>query len=1265
MAAKQEGTHKKWALVKEKITPLDTDNTEANLENAEPELCIRLLQVPTVLNYSGLKKRLEKSDNGWMVQFLELSGLDLLLEALDRLSGRGVAKIADALLQLTCVKCVRAVMNSPKGIDYIVNNEGYIRKLSQALDTANVTVKKQVCELLAALCIYSLEGHNLALDALEHYKTVKRQQYRFSVIMNELQTTDNVPYMTTLLSLINAIILGAEELTSRAQLRNEFIGLHLLDLLPQLREKDDDDLLVQCLTFEETKGDDDEELMRIYDGIDMNSHQEVFSALFNKVSTSPVSTQLLSILQGLLQLEPSNSSSHLLWEALEILVNRAILIADDTNEEKDVGPVMERLVLVKKLGKDQPVKQNANKKAVDRGVQTEVSMATVSTEVSQKPSSPVPSPLPAIQMLPPPPPPPPPPPLPPFLAGTIQPGVMPPPPPPLPGAGVMPPPPPPLPGAGVMPPPPPPLPGAGVMPPPPPPLPGAGVMPPPPPPLPGAGVMPPPPPPLPGAGVMPPPPPPLPGGIPPPPGAFNNGAPIVAYQTGNLLSSYAPPIRHVHRPKQRMKKLNWQKIPSKMASETNSLWSSIRRNAVEPLDPDYASIEQLFCFPVSQPKQKEQTVRKKELKEVTFLDARKSLNLNIFLKQFKCSDEEMVDMIRRGDRSKFDVEILKQLKKLLPENHEIENIMAYKGQKEKLASADHFYLVLLHVPCYQLRVECILLCEETAVALQMLRPRAELIKTGCQDLLSAPRLPLFCELILKVGNFLNYGSHTGDADGFKINTLLKLSETKANQSRITLLHHMIEEAEKFHPDLLNLPDDLETISKAGGLSVDSLQSDVINLLERLKTIGSTIKSSIDDVKLQFDKPIQESLTATKELKQLLEDIESERKKLAEYFCDDVSKLSLEELFLTIKTFRDFFLKAMKENKVRKELIAKAEKRKQKLQEEEAKRQKGENGQVVHKSPIKQEEECIIDALLSDIRKGFQLKKTARSRCETLSAPKSSVTETCRGKISLDQSAASAEDEEKAMDSQCTTISKITDDISVPAAKALTQQPPDEQSPAQEEPVQNTTQQSSAEHIPSPEINVSEAASGQKDVTNKNPDMSASEVNKVNVCTESPNSNSEMLLFAKEHEQLKQGHVEDNVTAMGREEENLSLKSNVEGNLSKADNKINSQNKDNIKHEGPTLSVPDSKTNMVTKMTTLQNVDQTIHDTNVSHSKPKLDHSDHVSSAISSTAHSTKSASRTSSQTPSARNSIDEKSKKTRDDNAENTSNKSKRRCILH
>ncbi|XP_077907162.1 inverted formin-2 isoform X3 [Ictidomys tridecemlineatus] len=231
----KEGAQRKWAALKEKLGPQDSDPTEANLESADPELCIRLLQMPSVVNYSGLRKRLESSDGGWMVQFLEQSGLDLLLEALARLSGRGVARIADALLQLTCVSCVRAVMNSQQGIEYILSNQGYVRQLSQALDTSNVMVKKQVFELLAALCIYSPEGHALTLDALDHYKTVCSQQYRFSVIMNELSDSDNVPYVVTLLSVVNAVILGPEDLRTRTQLRSEFIGLQLLDILTRLR----------------------------------------------------------------------------------------------------------------------------------------------------------------------------------------------------------------------------------------------------------------------------------------------------------------------------------------------------------------------------------------------------------------------------------------------------------------------------------------------------------------------------------------------------------------------------------------------------------------------------------------------------------------------------------------------------------------------------------------------------------------------------------------------------------------------------------------------------------------------------------------------------------------------------------------------------------------------------------------------------------------------------------------------------------------------
>lgn len=68
-------------------------------------------------------------------------------------------------------------MDTRIGLDYIVENREYVGKLGAALDTNNETVKKQVFELLSALCAYSPEGYNRALDTLEHYKVCSLTLY--------------------------------------------------------------------------------------------------------------------------------------------------------------------------------------------------------------------------------------------------------------------------------------------------------------------------------------------------------------------------------------------------------------------------------------------------------------------------------------------------------------------------------------------------------------------------------------------------------------------------------------------------------------------------------------------------------------------------------------------------------------------------------------------------------------------------------------------------------------------------------------------------------------------------------------------------------------------------------------------------------------------------------------------------------------------------------------------------------------------------------
>ena len=65
-------------------------------------------------------------------------------------------------------------MDSRIGLDYIVENSDYVPKLAAALDTNNEIVKKQVFELLSALCAYSRSGYSRAIETLENFKVRNR-----------------------------------------------------------------------------------------------------------------------------------------------------------------------------------------------------------------------------------------------------------------------------------------------------------------------------------------------------------------------------------------------------------------------------------------------------------------------------------------------------------------------------------------------------------------------------------------------------------------------------------------------------------------------------------------------------------------------------------------------------------------------------------------------------------------------------------------------------------------------------------------------------------------------------------------------------------------------------------------------------------------------------------------------------------------------------------------------------------------------------------
>ncbi|XP_012943896.1 protein diaphanous homolog 2, partial [Aplysia californica] len=316
-----------------------------DLDHSDPEFVVTVMAIPTVQTFSSVKKKLRTSNQEWMQGFLDNLGLERLLDCVDTFANKRVTALSDALILIECVECIRAVLNSKVGVSLLVQNSDYSRRLIKAMDTNNAMVKKQVVELLSALCMYSDDGHRLAMDALDTYKSMKQMRYRFSLIINELRTCEMTPYKTTLMAFINCILCASGELHERNKIRNEFVGLNLLDIIPDLRNLNDKELDIQCDVFDDFKHDDDEELAASFtESVDVTNHKELFDVIFEKVYNTPLSDKFLTILQTLLQIDLDAKISDVQWELMEHAAQTAVVLDDERATKLNDSTAIDRLL---------------------------------------------------------------------------------------------------------------------------------------------------------------------------------------------------------------------------------------------------------------------------------------------------------------------------------------------------------------------------------------------------------------------------------------------------------------------------------------------------------------------------------------------------------------------------------------------------------------------------------------------------------------------------------------------------------------------------------------------------------------------------------------------------------------------------------------------------------------------------------------------------------------------------------------------------------
>ncbi|NXU00347.1 FHDC1 protein, partial [Buphagus erythrorhynchus] len=372
-----------------------------------------------------------------------------------------------------------------------------------------------------------------------------------------------------------------------------------------------------------------------------------------------------------------------------------------------------------------------------------------------------------------------------------------------------------------------------------------------------------------------------------------------------------------HGKKKRMRSFFWKTIPEEQVRGKNNIWTIAARPQYQI---DTKTIEELFG---QQEEAKPQDSRNRSLKssfketkeEVSILDAKRSMNIGIFLKQFKKSAESIIEDIYHGRSQPYGSELLHEFLKLLPEGEEVKKLKAFDGDVSKLSQADSFMYLLIQVPNYALRIEAMVLEREFSPSCASLQDDMKIIRWATKELMTCEELHSILHLVLQAGNIMNAGGYAGNAVGFKLSSLLKLADTKANKPGMSLLHFVALEAQKKDPALLNFSEKIRSVHDAARLSIDSVEAELHSLSVKTRSVKDSIRR---DPKLfhQMENFLQFAVRHLKELEHQKGELQKEGNALIDFFCEDKETMKLDECF---QIFRDFCIRfntAVKENRER-------------------------------------------------------------------------------------------------------------------------------------------------------------------------------------------------------------------------------------------------------------------------------------------------------------------------------------------------------------
>ncbi|KAI3927401.1 hypothetical protein MKX01_027632 [Papaver californicum] len=357
-----------------------------------------------------------------------------------------------------------------------------------------------------------------------------------------------------------------------------------------------------------------------------------------------------------------------------------------------------------------------------------------------------------------------------------------------------------------------------------------------------------------------------------------------------------------------------------------SLWAEAQRSEEPQSAPafDVAELESLFSKPLDMDKQEDKSgfgissPRPKRVK-VHLIDLKKSNNTEIMLTKVKMPLSDMVDAALAMDESVLDDDQVENLIKFCPTKEEMEQLENYNGDKEVLGKCEQFFLELMKVPRMETKLRVFSFKIQFIAQILDLRKSLSTVNSACEEVRDSLKLKEVMKQVLYLGNAINQGTSRGSAIGFKLDSLLKLSDTRAYTSKISLMHYLCKVLASKSPRLLDFHSALASLEAASKIQLRSLAEEMQAIAEGLDKVNQELVACANDGPVS--EIFQKTLTgftgfAEAEVASLISFYSVVGKNadaLVVYFGEEPAKYPFEQVTTTLLSFVQMFRKAHEEN----------------------------------------------------------------------------------------------------------------------------------------------------------------------------------------------------------------------------------------------------------------------------------------------------------------------------------------------------------------